>query len=105
MDFLQFDLAWAEAAVDKYTVDGLLPRQNDALVILTFNIGEPGYRDSTVRRRVNANPDDPTIRDAFRMWHTGNGIPGRLWRRRHLEGDHYFGTSTPIPANPYKKAA
>lgn len=113
MEFLQFDLAWAEAAVDKYTVDGLLPRQNDALVIFTFNIGpgrpvDPivdGYSTSTVRRLVNANPNDPKIRDAFRLWHTGNGIPGRLWRRRHLEGDHYFGTRTPIPPNPYKKAA
>ena len=105
MEFLQFDLAWAEAAVDKYTIDGLLPRQNDALVSFTFNIGEPGYRDSLARRLVNVNPNNPEIRHAFRNWHTGNGVPGQLWRRRCLEGDHYFGTSTPVPPNPYKRVA
>lgn len=104
MSFLQYDLERFEKAVDALTIDGLAARQKDALACLVYNIGEKGYAGSTVRRLVNANPNDPMIRGAFMMWHKDNGRPIKgLWRRRHLEADHYFGVSTPVPL--FKAAA
>lgn len=106
LDFLRYDLTRFEQAVDALTVDGLWPRQADALAMLVYNIGETGYRGSTVRRLVNANPDDPAIRPAWMLWHKDNGQPiNGLWRRRWREADHYMGVSTPCPPFPYPRAA
>lgn len=96
-----------EVDVDALTTDALAPRQFDALVCLAYNIGVPGYQGSTVRRRVNAHPDDPGIREAFMRWCRANqdADPYKersegLWNRRHAEADHYFGVQTPVPAFP-----
>lgn len=78
------------------TVTRLRPQQFDALVSLAYNIGPGNFRRSSVMAKVKADPDDPTIRDAF-MRHVkardrhGNLItlPG-LVRRRAGEADHYF---------------
>lgn len=63
--------------------------QYDALVSLCYNIGTNGFKDSTVIKRVNANPCDPTIRDAFEMWRNAGGKPVLLGRRRR-EATLYF---------------
>lgn len=65
--------------------------QFDALCSLTYNIGDHGFTDSTVLKRVNANPNDPTIRDAFEMWTKSKGeVVPDLVRRRKEESDLYF---------------
>lgn len=63
--------------------------QFDALVSLAFNIGVAGFLGSTVLRRVNANPCDPSIRQAFEMWRNAGGKP-ILLKRRQREADLYF---------------
>lgn len=65
--------------------------QFDALVSLCYNIGQAGFASSTVVKRVNANPCDATIREAFNMWKKGGGkvLPGLVARRKR-EGDLYF---------------
>ena len=106
VEFLRFDLDRVERGVDLLTIDGILPRQFDALVCLTYNIGEVGFKESTVRRLVNANPLDPNIRGAFMLWYKDNGVPVKgLWNRRHREADHYMGVSTPCPPFPHLRAA
>lgn len=64
--------------------------QFDALVSLCYNIGISGFKGSTVARRVNANPCDPTIRDAFEMWRNSGNNKGILLPRRKREADLYF---------------
>ena len=94
---------WARfvQAMDALTTDQITERQAGALTCFVYNVGEAGYRGSTLRRRVNANPTDPTIRAAFMMWHKDDGVPLLgLWRRRHSEADYYFGVSTPCPEMP-----
>jgi len=43
-------------------------------------------------KKVNANPNDATIRDEFMKWNRGGGkvLPG-LIKRRTEEADLYFG--------------
>lgn len=81
-----------EKAVDDLTRDDLTPRQLDALVSLTYNIGPENFRRSTLRKLVNANPSDPAIRDAFAMWNKAGGKRvGGLVKRRAAEADWFFG--------------
>lgn len=60
--------------------------QFNALVSLAYNIGINGFAKSTVLRRVNANPNDPTIKSAFMMWTKNKELVGR----RKSELEQYF---------------
>jgi lysozyme len=60
--------------------------QFNALVSLAYNIGVPAFSKSTVLRRVNVNPNDPTIKSAFMMWTKNKELIGR----RKAEVDQYF---------------
>lgn len=100
--YFEHDLRRFELAVDALTVDMITQRQFDALTSFAYNTGEGAYRDSTLRRRVNANPDDSDIRREFMRWIYSGGKRRRgLWNRRHAEADHYFGVTTPTPPYPY----
>lgn len=74
----------------------LTQNQFDALVSFAYNCGVPSLASSTLLRRVNANPSDQTIRDAFMMWNkvsSGGHLiesPGLSYRRTK-ESDFYFG--------------
>ena len=69
----------------------LKQNQFDALVSLCYNIGAGAFGKSTVARLVRANPDDPKIGDAVRMWNKAGGrvILG-LVKRRDAEAALYF---------------
>ena len=60
--------------------------QFNALVSLAYNIGINAFRKSTVLRRVNVNPNDPTIKNAFMMWTKNKELIGR----RKSEVEQYF---------------
>lgn len=60
--------------------------QFNALVSLAYNIGITGFKNSTVLRKVNANPNDKTIADAFMMWTKNPELIGR----RKSEVNQYF---------------
>lgn len=70
-----------EKAVWSNTRDDINQNQFDALVSLCFNIGVGGFKGSTVLKRVNHNPNDPTIANAFQMWRNAGGRPILLGRR------------------------
>ena len=83
----------ATVTADKFAfqVDSLLKskvnqNQFNALVSLAYNIGINGFRNSTVLRKVNTDPDDQTIKEAFMMW-TKNV---ELVERRESEVKQYF---------------
>jgi len=72
-------------------VDGLVrskinQNQFNALVSLAYNIGILGFKNSTVLRLVNANPNDKKIQEAFMMWTKDKELIGR----RKSEVDQYF---------------
>lgn len=100
--YFAHDLKRFALAVDALTVDTISQRQFDALTSFVYNTGETAYRDSTLRRVVNTDPNDPGIRRQFMRWHFAGGKPIRgLWKRRHREADFYFGKLTPLPAWPH----
>lgn len=59
----------------------LSQRQFEALVSLCFNIGTVAFGSSTILKRVNADPKDPTIKQAFEAWKMSGGRPILLDRR------------------------
>jgi lysozyme len=69
--------------------------QYDALVSFTYNEGIGALLSSTLLRRVKADLNDLTIRDAFMMWDKAR-VDGQLVvveglkRRRAEEADLYF---------------
>ena len=73
-----------------FVMGGVAPKVNqnqfNALVSLAYNIGINGFRNSTVLRKVNINPNDPAIKEAFMMW-TKNV---ELMERRESEIKQYF---------------
>jgi len=65
--------------------------QFSACVSLAYNIGTGGFKKSSVLRKLNANPNDPTIADSFRLWNKGGGVILKgLVRRREAEIALYF---------------
>jgi lysozyme len=69
----------------------LTANQESALLSFAYNVGTDAFRRSTLLRKVNANPADPTIRQELAKWIKAGGavLPG-LQRRRAEEADLYF---------------
>lgn len=82
-------LAAYEIAVWSNTRDDINQNQFDALVSICYNIGVNGLKGSTLLKKVNANPNDPSINEAFKMWKNAGGKP-ILLNRRIREANLYF---------------
>ena len=80
-----------EKAVDSYCIDTINQSQFDALCSFAYNCGVGNLKSSTLLKKVNVNPDNPTIKDEFLKWTKGGGktMPG-LIRRRTEEAQLYF---------------
>jgi lysozyme len=72
--------------VDKLVKSNVNQNQFNALVSLAYNIGLNGFKNSTVLRLVNANPDNGKIQDGFMMWTKNPELVGR----RKSEVKQYF---------------
>lgn len=91
IELLKFMLARFEQYVDSYCVDTLTQNQFDALVSFCYNVGPANLKASTLLKKVNANPNDETIREEFRKWNKGGGkVLKGLTRRREAEANLYF---------------
>ena len=69
----------------------LTQNQFNALVSLAYNIGIGAFKGSTLLKKVNNNPNNPTIKDEFLKWKMADGkvIQGLL-NRRIKESEVYF---------------
>lgn len=62
-----------------------------ALLSFAYNVGVKNFERSTLLRKVNANPNDPTIRNEFSRWTRANGrVLQGLVNRRNEEANLYF---------------
>ena len=90
-----------EISVRKLVKKTLNDNQIGALTSFAYNvgIGKPktrfspasGFTGSTLLKKVNANPNDPTIRAEFMKWTKAGGkVLNGLVKRRQEEADLYF---------------
>ena len=89
-EYLKADLIVFERYLNGH---GLALNQNqfDALISFIYNVGTGNFSNSTLLRKVRANPQDNSIMDEFLRWVYSKGrvLPG-LQRRRLAEMKLYF---------------
>ena len=80
-----------ERSVDSFCRDDINQNQFDALVSFVYNVGAGSLKNSTLLKKVNANPTDPLIRLEFLKWNKSGGkILNGLTLRRQAESELYF---------------
>lgn len=95
-ELLEQDMLEAAKALED-VVCRLSIDQYNALVSFIFNIGTTKYRNSTLRKMVLANPENPKIAEEIKKWKYATNpktkkkevLPG-LVRRREKEAELYF---------------
>ena len=79
------------AKVAKLVTSIVTLNQFGALVSFAYNCGIANLQKSTLLKKVNANPNDPSIRAEFAKWNKANSkILAGLSRRREAEANLYF---------------
>lgn len=89
--FLQHDLKYFESAVDALATDLVNQNQFSALVSFCYNVGQENLKSSTLLKKVNKDPNDPSIKEEFKKWVYGKGVKLEgLVTRRAAEAALYF---------------
>lgn len=90
-ELLKFLLLSYEKAVDSFCRDDISQNQFDALCSFAYNVGNGNLQKSTLIKKVNSNPSDPSIKLEFLKWNKADGktLLG-LTKRRNAESDLYF---------------
>jgi lysozyme len=77
--------------IEPFIQKPLTENQFSACVSLAYNIGTSGFKRSSVFKKLNINPNDPTIADSFKLWNKGGGkVLAGLVKRREAEIQLYF---------------
>ncbi|SMG32496.1 lysozyme [Sphingobacterium psychroaquaticum] len=80
-----------EKDVTRLVKKPLTQNQFDALVSFTYNLGGANLGKSTLLKKVNVNPNDPSIAAEFVKWNLAGGkVFAGLTRRRKEEAELYF---------------
>ena len=90
-EYLRHELKITEARVDSFTTDLVTQQQFDSLVSFAYNLGSGALKGSTLLKKVNARPTDPSIEVEFNKWIYAKGVKLQgLIRRRKAEAWLYF---------------
>ena len=90
-ELLRKELVMIENKLKIMVTSKLNQNQYDALVSFAYNLGINNLKASTLLKKVNLNPADPTIRTEFNKWtHAGGKVLAGLVKRRQAEADLYF---------------
>ncbi len=90
-ELLVEDLVDFEQEVLQMVKSPLRQGQFDALVSFAYNLGSTNLRSSTLLKKVNTNPDDPTIAFEFGKWvRAGGRVLNGLVTRRAEESQLYY---------------
>ncbi|MFI8379618.1 lysozyme [Leeuwenhoekiella sp. NPDC079379] len=80
-----------EDEVNKYVTSKINQSQFDALVSFTYNCGWGALKSSTLLKKVNKDPCEPSILEEFQKWNKSGGkVYKGLKRRRNEEAYLYF---------------
>lgn len=95
---LKFHMQHFATTVDSYATDAITQAQFDSLVDFAYNAGLAALKSSTLLRKVNTNPKDPTIGAEFAKWiyggdgshngvdDDGDGLIDEEGEKQRLEG-------------------
>jgi lysozyme len=98
-EIFDFVLSLFEKDVTSLVKAPLKQNQFDALVSFAYNVGSDidaddipeGLGDSTLLKKVNANPNEPSIVNEFLKWNKAGGQVNKgLIRRRTIEAHYYI---------------
>lgn len=90
-ELLKIELEYYQRKVSQMVKPLILQCQFDALVSFAFNCGLENLRGSTLLKKVNTNPKDPSIPVEFGKWKFANGkVLAGLQRRRAAEAFLYM---------------
>jgi lysozyme len=85
------DLESFVRAITPMITSKLNDNQFSALVSFSYNLGAASLGKSTLLKKLNANPSDPTIKAEFVKWNKAGGVVlNGLTRRREAEAKLYF---------------
>ena len=85
IDLLRQDLNGFEAGVSALVKSNINENQFSALVSFAYNCGIGNFKNSTLLKKVNANPNDKAIEKEFLKWTRARGVVlGGLVRRRNI---------------------
>lgn len=91
VELLKMMVEQYEKNTAKCVTSEINPYQLDALTSFCYNCGIGSLKRSTLLKKVNKNPQDPTIRNEFAKWNKSGGeVLKGLVRRRAAEADLYF---------------
>ena len=69
------DLERFENCINKYVEVELTQNEFDALISLSFNIGDGAFRNSTLLKKLNNNESKEEVAKQFLSWNKVNGNP------------------------------
>lgn len=79
------------AKVAKLVTSKVNENQFGALVSFAYNCGIANLQKSTLLKKVNSNPNNPSIKAEFLKWNKASGkVLAGLTRRREAEANLYF---------------
>jgi lysozyme len=78
-------------AVNRQLKKTVTQNQFNSLVSFAYNVGTGAFISSTLLKKVNSNPNDPSIKTEFLKWNKAGGkIVNGLTIRRNQEQINYF---------------
>ena len=90
-ELLLFILEGFLSGINKVVKVKLNDNQIGAIVCFVYNIGIGNFTKSTLLKKLNQNPNDPTIKDEFMKWNKVNKVVLKgLEVRRSKEALLYF---------------
>lgn len=90
VEYLMFEVNQKAKVISPMIHATLNDNQFGALVSFAYNLGEGNLQSSTLLKKVNANPKDPSIQLEFDKWIYSNHLPVKgLETRRRAEWQLY----------------
>ena len=78
-------------AVNRQVKKPVTQNQFNSLVSFAYNVGTGNFASSTLLKKVNINPNDPSIKTEFLKWNKAGGVVvNGLNIRRNQERINYF---------------
>lgn len=97
LDLKEFHIEEKEKVVRSLVKSNINQNQFDALVSWVYNLGKENLRTSTLLKKINANPNDPSIKTSWVQWNKARDpktkqlkVSNGLTRRRNEEIAIYF---------------